>query len=135
VNESNDPSAEYLSDGISDSIINRLSQLSNLRVASLSSSLRYKGQAIDAAAVGRDLKVRAVLIGWMTKRGDSLSVRTELVDVQDNRRLWGANLPQSPALRSAAGAGGNLATNFRELAFALQWRRPATTCETRDEEQ
>jgi serine/threonine protein kinase/tetratricopeptide (TPR) repeat protein len=91
VNESNDPNAEYLSDGISDSIINRLSQLSNLRVASLSSALRYKGRAIDAASVGRDLKVRAVLIGWMTKRGDSLSVRTELVDVRDNRRLWGAN--------------------------------------------
>lgn len=93
VNESNDPNAEYLSDGISDSIINRLSQLSNLRVASLSSALRYKGQTIDAAAVGRDLKVRAVLIGWMTKRGDSLSIRTELVDVLDNRRLWGANYP------------------------------------------
>ena len=93
VNESNDPNAEYLSDGISDSIINRLSQLSNLRVASLSSALRYKGQAIDAASVGRDLKVRAVLIGWMTKRGDSLSVRTELVDVRDNRRLWGENYP------------------------------------------
>jgi len=93
VNESNDPNAEYLSDGISDSIINRLSKLSNLRVASLSSALRYKGQAIDAASVGRDLKVRAVLIGWMTKRGDSLSVRTELVDVRDNRRLWGENYP------------------------------------------
>ena len=93
VNESNDPNAEYLSDGISDSIINRLSQLSDLRVASLSSTLRYKGQAIDAASVGRDLRVRAVLIGWMTKRGDSLSVRTELVDVHDNRRLWGANYP------------------------------------------
>jgi eukaryotic-like serine/threonine-protein kinase len=93
VNESNDPNAEYLSDGISDSIINRLSQLSDLRVASLSSTLRYKGQTIDAASVGRDLKVRAVLIGWMTKRGDSLSVRTELVDVHDNRRLWGANYP------------------------------------------
>ncbi|HEV8370736.1 MAG TPA: protein kinase [Pyrinomonadaceae bacterium] len=91
VNESNDPNAEYLSDGISDSIINRLSQLSNLRVVSLSSALRYKGQAVDAASVGRDLKVRAVLIGWMTKRGDSLSVRTELVDVRDNRRLWGEN--------------------------------------------
>lgn len=91
VNESNDPNADYLSDGISDSIINRLSQLSNLRVASLNSALRYKGKAIDASAAGRDLKVRAVLIGWMTKRGDSLSVRTELVDVRDNRRLWGAN--------------------------------------------
>jgi TolB-like protein/Tfp pilus assembly protein PilF len=93
VNESNDPNAEYLSDGISDSIINRLSQFSNLRVASLSSALRYKGRAIDVASVGRDLKVRAVLIGWMIKRGETLSVRTELVDVHDNRRLWGATYP------------------------------------------
>ncbi len=89
VNESKDPNTEYLSDGISDSIINRLSKLSNLRVASLSSALRYKGQSIDAAMVGRDLKVRAVLIGWMTTRGNTLTIRTELVDVRDNRRLWG----------------------------------------------
>jgi len=89
VNESKDPNTEYLSEGISDSIINRLSQLSNLRVASFSSTLRYKGQAVDPLAVGRALNVRAVLIGWMTKHGDALSFRTELVDVRDNRRLWG----------------------------------------------
>src|SRR4029079_7968458 len=89
INESKDPNTEYLSDGLSDSISNRLSKLSTLRVTSLSSALRYKGQTIDAATVGRDLKVRAVLIGWMTKRGEELSVRTELVDVRDNRRLWG----------------------------------------------
>ncbi|MGQ0763280.1 MAG: protein kinase domain-containing protein [Acidobacteriota bacterium] len=90
VNESKDPNTEYLSDGISDSIINRLSQLSNLRVASLSSALRYKGQTVDPSTVGRDLKVRAVLIGWMTKRGDNdYSFRAELVDVRDNHRIWG----------------------------------------------
>jgi serine/threonine-protein kinase len=89
INESKDPNAEYLSDGLSDSIINRLSQLSNLRVTSLNAALRYKGQTLDAPAIGRDLKVRAVLIGWLTKRGNELSVRTELVDVRDNRRLWG----------------------------------------------
>ncbi len=89
VNQSNDPNTEYLSDGISDSIINRLSQLTNLRVISLSSVLRYKGQPIDPLAVGRELKVRAVLIGRMTQRGPDLAVSTELVDARDNRRLWG----------------------------------------------
>jgi serine/threonine protein kinase/Tfp pilus assembly protein PilF len=136
VNESNDPGAEYLSDGISDSIINRLSQLSNLRVASLSSSLRYKGQAIDAAAVGRDLKVRAVLIGWMTKRGDSLSVRTELVDVQDNRRLWGANYPNrqlSDLLQVQEEISQRISENLR-LRFSGEDQQLLAKRETRNSE-
>ncbi|HEX8845824.1 MAG TPA: protein kinase [Pyrinomonadaceae bacterium] len=90
VNVSNDPNADYLSDGISDSIINRLSQLPNLKkVISLSSVLRYKGKEIDPQAVGRELNVRAVLTGRLTLRGDELLISTELIDVKDNRRLWG----------------------------------------------
>jgi TolB-like protein/DNA-binding winged helix-turn-helix (wHTH) protein len=89
-NESGDPEADYLSDGISDSIINRLSQLPRLRVVSLNSVLRYKGRQVDAQEVGRELNVRAVLVGRLVQRGDGLVVRTELVDVRDNRRLWGA---------------------------------------------
>lgn len=90
VNVNNDPNTEYLSDGISDSIINSLSQLPNLKVMSLSSTLRYKGRQTDPQAVGRELNVRAVLIGRLMQRGDGLSISTELVDVHDNRRLWGA---------------------------------------------
>jgi serine/threonine-protein kinase len=93
VNEAKDPNTEYLSDGISDSIINRLSQLPGLRVTSLNSALRYKGKQIDAQSVGRELKVRAVLIGRMIQRGNDLSVSAELVDVRDNRRLWGEQYP------------------------------------------
>lgn len=89
VNVSGDPNIEYLSDGLSDSIINSLSQLPNLRVMSLSSTLRYKGQQTDPQAVGRELNVRAVLIGRLMQQGDGLSISTELVDVHDNRRLWG----------------------------------------------
>lgn len=90
VNESGDPEADYLSDGISDSIINSLSLLPNLRVVSLNSVLPYKGRQADAKAVGRELNVRAVLMGRLVQRGDGLAVSAELVDARDDRRLWGA---------------------------------------------
>lgn len=89
VNAAGDPNTEYLSDGISDSIINSLSRLPNLRITSLNTVLRYKGKQVDPQAVGRELNVEAVLMGRMTQRGDDLAISTELVDVRDNRRLWG----------------------------------------------
>ncbi len=89
VNVNADPGMEYLSDGITDSIINSLSPLSNLRVMSLSSVLRYKGQQVDPQVVGRELNVRAVLMSRLTKEGEALSISIELVDVRDNSRLWG----------------------------------------------
>jgi serine/threonine protein kinase/Tfp pilus assembly protein PilF len=89
VNVNNDPNAEYLSDGLSDSIIDSLSHLPNLKkVISLSSALRYKGKQTDPQAVGRELNVRAVLMGRLTQHGDDLSISAELVDVTDNKRLW-----------------------------------------------
>ena len=90
VNVNNDANVEYLSDGLSDSLINSLSQLPNLKkVISLNSVLPYKGKQVDAQAVGRELNVRAVLMGRFTLRGDEVLISTELVDVKDNRRLWG----------------------------------------------
>lgn len=98
VNASGDPEAEYLSDGISDSVINSLSRLNNLRVISLSTALRYKGQQqVDPQQVGRELNVKAVLVGRMTRRGDSLAISAELVDVRDNSRLWGGQYDGKPA--------------------------------------
>jgi serine/threonine-protein kinase len=89
-NVGNDPNAEYLSDGMSDSLINSLSRLSTLKkVISFNSVLRYKGKNIDPQAVGRELNVRAVLMGRVTLRGDELLITAELVDVSDNKRLWG----------------------------------------------
>lgn len=61
VNESGDPEADYLSDGISDNLINSLSQLPKLRAISLNSVLRYKGRQVNARDVGRELNVRAGL--------------------------------------------------------------------------
>jgi serine/threonine protein kinase len=89
VNVSADPNTEYLSDGISDGIINSLSRLPNLKVNSLNSVLRFKGREVDPQVVGRELNVRTVLMGKLTQRGDSLVINAELVDVRDNRRLWG----------------------------------------------
>jgi serine/threonine-protein kinase len=88
-NQSHDPDSEYLSDGISESIINSLSQLSNLRVLARSTVFRYKGRETDPLAVGRELGVRAVLAGRVIQRGDNLTVSVELVDVRDNKQLWG----------------------------------------------
>jgi len=90
VNVGNDPNAEYLSDGISDSIINSLSQLASIkRVIALNSALRYKGQQVDPQTVGREFNVQAVLMGRLTQQGDDLRISVELVDVRDHRRLWG----------------------------------------------
>jgi TolB-like protein len=89
VNVDSDPESEYLSDGVSESIINLLSQLPNLRVIPRTSAFRYKGREADLKTVGRDLKVRTVLTGKLILRGDRLIVQTELVDVGNNAQLWG----------------------------------------------
>ncbi len=92
VNASADPDTDYLSDGITDGLINNLSQLTHLKVMSRNSVFRYTtqpGNLPDAQAVGRELSVKAVLTGRVTQRGEDLLVSVELVDAQDNRHLWG----------------------------------------------
>ena len=83
------PELEYLSDGITESLINSLSQIPTLRVVPRSSVFRYKGQDVDARKVGRQLKVRALLTGKVLQRGDTLNVQAELVDVKQEAQLWG----------------------------------------------
>jgi serine/threonine-protein kinase len=89
VNTASDVNAEYLSDGITESLINMLSQLPGLRVMARSTVFRYKGREVDAQEVGRALKVRAVLTGRLLLRGNRLLIKTELVDVADGSQLWG----------------------------------------------
>jgi serine/threonine-protein kinase len=91
VNVGGDTNTEYLSDGITESLINSLSQLPNLKVIARSSVFRYKGKEIDPQTVGRELGVRAVLMGRVVQLGDQLSIQTELVDVDTQTRLWGEN--------------------------------------------
>src|SRR6202140_701683 len=89
VNASGDPNSEYLSDGITESLINSLSQLPHLKVMSRDSAFMYKGKQTDARTVGGALGVRAVLKGRVMQRGDSLSISTELVDARDNSHIRG----------------------------------------------
>ncbi len=84
-----DPNTEYLSDGITESLINTLSQLSNLTVMSRSSVFHYKGKEVDPQKAGKELGVKAVLAGRVTQRGDNLQISTELVDVSNNTHIWG----------------------------------------------
>src|SRR5256886_10047842 len=89
VNQNHDPDSEYLSDGVTESIINSLTQLPSLKVMARSSVFRYKGKEADPMAAGKELGVRAVLTGRIIQRGDSLTISTELLDVRDNKQLWG----------------------------------------------
>jgi TolB-like protein len=84
-----DQNAELLSDGITDSLINSLSRIPNLKVMSHSSVFHYKGKDVDPQEAGKTLKVKAVLTGRLTQRGDQLFLSTELIDVTDNKHLWG----------------------------------------------
>ncbi len=84
-----DPKTEYLSDGITESLINNLSRLPQLRVLPRGTVFRYKGREVDPQEAGRALKVRAVLTGRIVERGGHLSIQTELVDVDKESQLWG----------------------------------------------
>ena len=95
VNDSGDPNAEYLSDGITESIINSLSRLPGLKVMSRNAVFRFKGKNPDPQEVGRNLKVGAVLMGRLVKLNDRLIIKTELIDVTDGSQLWGAEYNKS----------------------------------------
>jgi TolB-like protein/Tfp pilus assembly protein PilF len=88
-NDCADPDIEYLSDGITETLINNLSQISNLRVVARSTVFRYKGKEGDPQKAGSDLHVRAVVTGRLLQRGSTLIVRSELMDVATGAQLWG----------------------------------------------
>src|SRR5439155_2559716 len=89
VNAGGDPNAEYLSDGITESLINSVSQIPGIKVVSRGSAFHYKGKDVGAKTIGRELGVAAVLTGRIVRRGDALSIRAELVDARDDTHLWG----------------------------------------------
>jgi serine/threonine-protein kinase len=116
-NESADANMEYLSDGISESLTNNLSQLPNLRVAARSAVFRYKGKETDPQKIGRDLQVSAVLTGRLLRQGDTLIVRAELVDVANGSHLWGVQSTRKP--QDVFALQEDLA---REISEKLKWR-------------
>ena len=86
---SNDAGQEYVSDGISEALINRLSQLQGIKVVANSSSSRYKGKNADSQEVARALDVAAILAGRVSQRGDSLAISVELINGTDGTHVWG----------------------------------------------
>jgi len=89
VNANPDPNTEYLSDGISQSLIDSLSRIPRLRVLASGTTFTYKGRQVDPRQVGRDLKVAALLQGKVMKLGDNLLIETYLVNTSDGAQLWG----------------------------------------------
>ncbi len=89
VNATNNPDSEYLSDGITESLINNLSQLPNLVVMARSSVFRYKGRDVDPQTVAKELKVEAIVTGRIAQHGDQLIISSELIDARTSRNLWG----------------------------------------------
>jgi serine/threonine-protein kinase len=89
VNASGNPELDYLSDGITENIINRISFAAHLKMISHNSVFRYKGKEIDSRKVGRELGVQAILLGRVVQHGNNLSVSAELVGVEDGRHIWG----------------------------------------------
>jgi len=109
VTNSTDQSTQLLGDGITNSLIENLSRISNLKVMSRSAAFHYQGREVDAQTAGRELNVKAVLTGRLLLHGDSLLLSTELVNVADNRHLWGAEYDRKisdvlPLQRELAGA-------------------------------
>ncbi|MDX6577086.1 MAG: eukaryotic-like serine/threonine-protein kinase [Blastocatellia bacterium] len=89
INTGNDPNMEYLSDGISGSLINSLSQLPQLKVIAQSSAFKYKGKEIDPQEVANALGVQAIVTGRIVRLGDTLQISVELVNARNGTQMWG----------------------------------------------
>ena len=109
-NKSGNADSEYLSDGLAESLIYRLSQLPNLKVSTRSSVFRYKGKEIDAEKIGNELGVDAVMSGRLTQRGDDLTISVDLIDVRNRKTLWGEQFERKMS---------DLLATQREIAAAI----------------
>ena len=97
VNESGNADIEYLSDGMTESLINSLSQLPNMKVIARASAFRYKGKDVDLAKIAKELNVQAVVNGRINQRGDTLSISVDLTDTHNNTQLWGKQFTKKSA--------------------------------------
>ena len=115
VNESGNADVEYLSDGMTETLINSLSQLPDLSVKARSSVFRYKGKDFDPQTVGRELNVQAILNGRVVQRGDNLTLYLSLVDTSSGNQLWGDQYSRSSAglLSLQNDVGRDVATRLR----------------------
>jgi serine/threonine-protein kinase len=130
VNASGDANMEYLSDGLSENLINALSQLPQLKVIARSSVFQYKGKQIDLQEVASALGVQAIVTGRVVQRGHSLQVSAEMVDARQETAVGRAVQPQSHG--HSGGTGRDRPHHFREATPAVDWRAGAATCKARD---
>ncbi len=116
VNATNNPDSDYLSDGITESLINDLSQLPNLTVMARSSVFRYKGRDVDPQTVAKELKVEALVTGRIVQHGDQLIISSELIDARTSRNLWGDQYDRtiSDALAVQQEITGAISAKLRE---------------------
>ena len=129
-NLSPDPDTEYLSDGISEEIINALARIPGLQVAARTSSFAFRGKAVDLAAIGRALKVATVLEGSVRRAGKRLRVTVQLVNVADGYQLWSERYDRDVTdvfqiqEEIALAVAGRLQATFGGAHSDLAFRRP-----------
>jgi len=116
VNVTGNPDSEYLSDGLTESLISGLSQLPDLTVRPRSSVFHYKSKDMDPSKAARELKVSAIVTGRVIQRGDSLLVSAELTDIRSNRSLWSDQYDRkvSDALSVQREIAGEISSRLRE---------------------
>jgi serine/threonine protein kinase len=124
-NASADPNAEYLSDGLTESLISSLSQLPNLTVRPRSSVFRYKAKDQDVQKIAGELHVAAIVTGRVMQHGDSLNVSAELIDTKNNRSLWSDQYDRklSDALNVQREISGEISTRLREKLTGEEKKR------------
>ncbi len=116
-NQGGDPNTEYLSDGITEGVINSLSQLPQLRVMARSTVFRFKGKQDDPRQIGQALNVQAVLAGNLKQRGDEINIQADLVRVSDGSQIWGEQYTRK--LTDVSGVQGEIA---RDISAKLRSR-------------
>jgi serine/threonine protein kinase/Tfp pilus assembly protein PilF len=115
VNATADPGNEYLSDGLTESLIGTLSQLPDLKVMARSTVFKFKGKEDDPRQIGQSLQVGAVLMGRITQHGDELGIDADLVNTADGSELWGSHYTRKAT--DVAGVQGDIA---RDISSSLR---------------
>jgi TolB-like protein/Flp pilus assembly protein TadD len=134
-NASADPSMEYLTDGITEGVIDRLSELPNVKVISRTSAFRYKQRDIAPQKVAKELGVDAIVTGRVVQRGNDLSVSAELVDAREDKQLWGEQYSRKLAdvvsvqQEIATAISGNLRVRLTQEEKMRLTKSPATNPE------
>jgi TolB-like protein len=130
-NARGDASTEYLSDGITEGIIDRLSGVPDLKVISRTSAFRYKQRDIAPRKVAKELGVEALVMGRIVQRGDDLTVSAELVEAREDKQLWGEQYNRKMAEAAsvqqeiATAISGNLRVRLTSQEKIVRRRRPA----------